>query len=171
MPKRWVLLGEALQRVGVRSSTRRKQSATAGFAGEIEGWYVREDGRDWPVPRADWLKALELFDWELSTTCSCSTWPLARHLKDFGYTVTIEVDRVSLQAYIAPDETPAEHVRDPKPSQPSVDELIQLLHDNPSLTRPLQHKLAAEKFGRVKDVLWRAAIKKDKRKAGRRKQS
>jgi hypothetical protein len=116
--------------------------------------YVRADGGDWRVPRADWRTALELFDWERSTTASCSTWPLARHFQDYGYEVAIEVDLMTVRAYIAPTKTPAAH------GLLSLDELVGFLRSTSELRRADQHALAVEQFGRIKDELWRAAIKK-----------
>jgi hypothetical protein len=169
MPKRWGSLGEALQCIGGEVEHAKRTLCDAGFAGEIEGRYVLDDGRDWRVPRADWRPALELFDWARSTTASCSTWPFARHLKDYGFEVKVKVDLMTVRAYIAPLEAPVGHNPEPQPSQPSLDELVAFLRDTAELRRADQHALAVEKFGWVKDELWRAAIKQDQRKAGRRK--
>jgi hypothetical protein len=164
MPKRWGSLGEALQCVGGAIEHAKQTLCAGGFAGGIPARYVREDGGDWPVPRADWRTALEIFDWGRSTTASCSTWPLARHLKDYGYEVQIEVDLVAVRAYIAPAGTPAQHGLDPQPSQLSLDELVDFLRDTSELRRADQRELAVAKFGWVEWKLWNSVIKKVQRK-------
>jgi hypothetical protein len=128
-----------------------------GFAGEIQGRYVRDDGRDWEMPRKDWLHP-ETFDWEMSTTCGCSSWPLAEHMKDFGYVVAIRIDRETLESYLEDGPEPL-----------SLDGLKRFLAAHPHLVRKKQLELAVRRLGPVPDKLWREATKSDPRPRGRRR--